>query len=149
MIPLTGWISSRFGRKNYFLFSVTTFVVVGLVVSMWMMSKWNAQVGPQNILAALVVSGRSNGLIFAQLSAIAMATVPAPEMGNAASHVRSPAQYQLGVGCIASDQPARGAPAGASVASGRAFFDRRRLEDERAWTPNAGCANLSLCGSDL
>src|ERR1700719_1855629 len=26
MIPLTGWISSRFGRKNYFLFSVTTFV---------------------------------------------------------------------------------------------------------------------------
>jgi DHA2 family multidrug resistance protein len=59
--------------------------VVGLVVSMWMMSKWNAQVGPQNIVAALVVSGLSNGLIFAQLSAIAMATVPAPEMGNAAS----------------------------------------------------------------
>src|ERR1700732_4296805 len=27
MIPLTGWISSRFGRKRYFLFSVTTFVM--------------------------------------------------------------------------------------------------------------------------
>ena len=25
MIPLTGWISARFGRKRYFLFSVTTF----------------------------------------------------------------------------------------------------------------------------
>jgi MFS transporter, DHA2 family, multidrug resistance protein len=27
MIPLTGWISARFGRKRYFLFSVTTFVM--------------------------------------------------------------------------------------------------------------------------
>jgi DHA2 family multidrug resistance protein len=27
MIPLTGWISSRFGRRNYFLFSVTAFVL--------------------------------------------------------------------------------------------------------------------------
>ena len=27
MIPLTGWISARFGRKRYFLFSVTTFVI--------------------------------------------------------------------------------------------------------------------------
>src|ERR1051326_6678744 len=26
MIPMTGWISSRFGRKRYFLFSVATFV---------------------------------------------------------------------------------------------------------------------------
>ncbi len=59
--------------------------VAGLILSLWMMSKWNAQVGPREILDALVVSGFSNGLIFAQLSAIAMATVPAPEMGNAAS----------------------------------------------------------------
>src|ERR1700680_2472296 len=27
MIPMTGWISSRFGRKRYFLASVTTFVI--------------------------------------------------------------------------------------------------------------------------
>ena len=27
MIPMTGWISARFGRKRYFLFSVATFVV--------------------------------------------------------------------------------------------------------------------------
>ncbi len=27
MIPLTGWISARFGRKRYFLFSVTAFVL--------------------------------------------------------------------------------------------------------------------------
>jgi DHA2 family multidrug resistance protein len=27
MIPLTGWISARFGRKRYFLFSVVTFVI--------------------------------------------------------------------------------------------------------------------------
>src|SRR5579875_2292343 len=27
MIPLTGWISGRFGRKRYFLFSVSTFVL--------------------------------------------------------------------------------------------------------------------------
>src|ERR1700735_501565 len=27
MIPLTGWISARFGRKRYFMFSVTTFVM--------------------------------------------------------------------------------------------------------------------------
>jgi DHA2 family multidrug resistance protein len=59
--------------------------VVGLILSLWMMSRWNAQVGPREILDALVVSGFSNGLIFAQLSAISMATVPAPEMGNAAS----------------------------------------------------------------
>ncbi len=59
--------------------------VVLLIVSLWMMSKWNAQVGPNEILAALIVSGSGNGLIFAQLSAIALATVPAREMGNAAS----------------------------------------------------------------
>jgi MFS transporter, DHA2 family, multidrug resistance protein len=27
MIPLTGWISARFGRKRYFMFSVSTFVM--------------------------------------------------------------------------------------------------------------------------
>src|ERR1700730_9102953 len=27
MIPLTGWISARFGRKRYFLWSVVTFVI--------------------------------------------------------------------------------------------------------------------------
>jgi DHA2 family multidrug resistance protein len=27
MIPLTGWISARFGRKRYFMFSVSTFVI--------------------------------------------------------------------------------------------------------------------------
>ena len=27
MIPMTGWISSRFGRKRYFLISVSVFVV--------------------------------------------------------------------------------------------------------------------------
>src|SRR5690348_10545992 len=27
MIPMTGWISSRFGRKRYFLASVTIFVI--------------------------------------------------------------------------------------------------------------------------
>ena len=27
MIPLTGWISARFGRKRYFLFSVVVFVI--------------------------------------------------------------------------------------------------------------------------
>src|SRR5262249_50945165 len=27
MIPMTGWISARFGRKRYFLFSVTGFVI--------------------------------------------------------------------------------------------------------------------------
>src|ERR1700678_151359 len=27
MIPMTGWISSRFGRKRYFLTSVATFVL--------------------------------------------------------------------------------------------------------------------------
>src|SRR5579864_786393 len=27
MIPLTGWISARFGRKRYFMFSVVVFIV--------------------------------------------------------------------------------------------------------------------------
>ena len=27
MIPLTGWISARFGRKRYFMISVSTFVI--------------------------------------------------------------------------------------------------------------------------
>src|SRR5712671_6199815 len=27
MIPMTGWISARFGRKRYFLFSVMLFVI--------------------------------------------------------------------------------------------------------------------------
>src|ERR1700687_3805115 len=26
-LPMTGWISARFGRKRYFLFSVTAFVI--------------------------------------------------------------------------------------------------------------------------
>jgi DHA2 family multidrug resistance protein len=59
--------------------------VVMLVVSLRMMAQWNAQVGPHEILAALIVSGLGNGLIFAQLSAIGLATVPAKDMGNAAS----------------------------------------------------------------
>ena len=28
MIPMTGWISSRFGRKRYFMTSVSVFVIV-------------------------------------------------------------------------------------------------------------------------
>src|ERR1700719_2500977 len=31
MIPMTGWISSRFGRKRYFLFSVFVFVCASAV----------------------------------------------------------------------------------------------------------------------
>jgi len=27
MIPLTGWIAARFGRKRYFMFSVVVFVI--------------------------------------------------------------------------------------------------------------------------
>src|SRR5579864_3694956 len=31
MIPMTGWISSRFGRKRYFLTSVTLFVFASIL----------------------------------------------------------------------------------------------------------------------
>ncbi len=31
MIPMTGWISSRFGRKRYFLFSMTGFVIASIM----------------------------------------------------------------------------------------------------------------------
>ena len=62
-----------------------------------MMSKWNALVGPHEILAALVVSGFGNGLIFAQLSAIALATVPAGD-GQCGEPAGNAAQYEFGFG---------------------------------------------------
>ena len=42
MIPLTGWISARFGRKRYFMFSVTTFVIASAPLPSSTPSRWAA-----------------------------------------------------------------------------------------------------------
>ena len=71
MIPMTGWISSRFGRKRYFLFSVLVFVVA------------SALCGAARSLGQMVIfrllQGAAGAAMIPSSQAILMETVPPQE----------------------------------------------------------------------
>src|SRR6202161_1646355 len=71
MIPMTGWISSRFGRKRYFLTSVFVFVVA------------SGLCGAAQSLAQIVVfrliQGAAGGAVGASAQAILLGAVPPHE----------------------------------------------------------------------
>jgi DHA2 family multidrug resistance protein len=77
MIPLTGWISARFGRKRYFMFSVMAFVVA------------SGLCGAASSLIQMVVfrllQGAAGAAMIPSSQAIMMETFPPEEQGLAMS----------------------------------------------------------------
>ena len=77
MIPLTGWISARFGRKRYFLWSVVVFVIT------------SGLCGAANSLTEMVIfrllQGASGAAMIPSSQAIMMETFPPEEQGLAMS----------------------------------------------------------------
>jgi DHA2 family multidrug resistance protein len=75
MIPMTGWISSRFGRKRYFLFSVTMFVgasaACGLARSL------------QQMVVFRLIQGAAGAAMIPSSQAILMETFPPNEQALA------------------------------------------------------------------
>jgi len=77
MIPLTGWISGRFGRKRYFLLSVLLFVIASV-------SCGAAQSLSQMVIFRLI-QGASGAAMIPSSQAIMMETFPPEEQGLAMS----------------------------------------------------------------
>jgi MFS transporter, DHA2 family, multidrug resistance protein len=75
MIPLTGWISGRFGRKRYFLFSVLVFVVASGLCGA-------AQTLDQIVVFRLI-QGAAGAAMIPSSQAILMETFPPAEQGLA------------------------------------------------------------------
>jgi DHA2 family multidrug resistance protein len=77
MIPLTGWISARFGRKRYFLMSVVTFVIA------------SGLCGAADSLTQMVIfrllQGAAGAAMIPSSQAIMMETFPPEEQGLAMS----------------------------------------------------------------
>jgi DHA2 family multidrug resistance protein len=77
MIPLTGWISARFGRKRYFLFSVVVFVIA------------SGLCGAADTLVQMVIfrliQGAAGAAMIPSSQAIMMETFPPEEQGLAMS----------------------------------------------------------------
>ena len=91
MIPLIGWISARFGRKRYFLFSVTTFVMA------------SACCGAARSLDQMVIfrllQGFAGAAMLPSSKAIMMETFPPEEQSAAAPRLPgSPAFHLLQTG---------------------------------------------------
>jgi DHA2 family multidrug resistance protein len=77
MIPLTGWISARFGRKRYFLFSVMIFVITSGLCGA-------AQTLTQIVVFRLL-QGAAGAAMIPSSQAILMETFPPEEQGLAMS----------------------------------------------------------------
>ncbi|MGH8012242.1 MAG: DHA2 family efflux MFS transporter permease subunit, partial [Candidatus Binataceae bacterium] len=77
MIPLTGWISARFGRKRYFLFSMLIFLVASGLCGA-------AQSLTQIVLFRLL-QGAAGAAMIPSSQAILMETFPPEEQGLAMS----------------------------------------------------------------
>src|ERR1700751_424647 len=75
MIPMTGWISSRFGRKRYFLTSVLVFVTASALCG--------AAQSLGQIVAFRLVQGAAGAAMIPSSQAILMETFPPEEQGLA------------------------------------------------------------------
>jgi DHA2 family multidrug resistance protein len=77
MIPLTGWISARFGRKRYFMFSVVVFIIT------------SGLCGAATSLVQMVIfrllQGAAGAAMIPSSQAIMMETFPPEEQGLAMS----------------------------------------------------------------
>jgi DHA2 family multidrug resistance protein len=85
IIPLTAWLGNRFGRKNYFLFSLAGFtiasVLCGLAANLTM------------LVVARVLQGLAGGGLLAKAQSLLFETFPRSEQGAA--------QGMFGIGVIA------------------------------------------------
>jgi DHA2 family multidrug resistance protein len=77
MIPLTGWISARFGRKRYFLLSVVTFVIASGLCG--------AADSLTQMVIFRVIQGGAGAAMIPSSQAIMMETFPPEEQGLAMS----------------------------------------------------------------
>jgi DHA2 family multidrug resistance protein len=77
MIPLTGWISARFGRKRYFLFSVVLFVIASGLCG--------AATSLTQIVIFRLLQGAAGAAMIPSSQAIMMETFPPEEQGLAMS----------------------------------------------------------------
>src|SRR5580700_3961448 len=77
MIPLTGWLSARFGRKRYFLWSVVTFVVASGLCG--------AARSLMQMVMCRVIQGGAGAAMIPSSQAIMMETFPPEEQGLAMS----------------------------------------------------------------
>jgi len=75
MIPLTGWISARFGRKRYFLTSVTLFVAASALCG--------AAESLRQIVCFRLLQGAAGAAMIPSSQAILMETFPPEEQGLA------------------------------------------------------------------
>jgi len=75
MIPMTGWISSRFGRKRYFLISVTVFVMTSALCG------WAQSLGQMVVFRLL--QGAAGAAMIPSSQAILMETFPPEEQALA------------------------------------------------------------------
>jgi len=75
MIPLTGWISSRFGRKRYFMTSVVVFVLASALCG--------AAQSLAQIVSFRVLQGVAGAAMIPSSQAILMETFPPEEQGMA------------------------------------------------------------------
>jgi DHA2 family multidrug resistance protein len=71
MIPMTGWISSRFGRKRYFLISVTVFVAASMLCG--------AAQSLQQMVVFRLLQGIAGAAMIPSSQAILMETFPPEE----------------------------------------------------------------------
>jgi MFS transporter, DHA2 family, multidrug resistance protein len=77
MIPLTGWISARFGRKRYFLFSVVLFIIASGLCG--------AAASLTQMVVFRLIQGAAGAAMIPSSQAILMETFPPEEQGLAMS----------------------------------------------------------------
>src|SRR5579862_187128 len=71
MIPMTGWISARFGRKRYFLISVSVFVAASMLCG--------AAQSLQQMVLFRLIQGAAGAAMLPSSQAILMETFPPEE----------------------------------------------------------------------
>jgi DHA2 family multidrug resistance protein len=77
IIPLTAWLGVRFGKKNYFLFSLLSFTVASILCGM-----------AQNLgflIAARIFQGLAGGGLLAKAQSLLFETFPPSEQGMASA----------------------------------------------------------------
>ncbi|MBE7175674.1 MAG: DHA2 family efflux MFS transporter permease subunit [Mucilaginibacter polytrichastri] len=75
VLPMSGWLASRFGRKNYFLFSIVLFTIASFLCG-------NAT-GLGELVAFRILQGLAGGGLISTAQAILLDTWPKNEVGTA------------------------------------------------------------------